>query len=81
MRVVKQISHLQCRITLFNWNNRYLIKMERGGMEQTYKIDQFEVEGDAMVEKLIDETFIAEVVRRFDDMQVSLHTALQRHLS
>jgi hypothetical protein len=30
MRIVGEIPHDVCKITLFSWNNRYLIKLELG---------------------------------------------------
>jgi hypothetical protein len=79
MRVVKEIPHPDYKITLFAWNNRYIIKIEQGYLEQTFKIDQFEVAGDPDVEKLVDATFIKETLERFQQMTNSLRQALDRH--
>jgi hypothetical protein len=79
MRVVKEIPHPDYKITLFAWNNRYIIKIEQGYLEQTFKIDQFEVAGDPDVEKLVDATFIEEALERFQQMANSLRQALNRH--
>jgi hypothetical protein len=78
MRVVGEIPHPSCKITIFSWNNRYLIKLELGLLEQTFKINQFDVISEQAVYKLIDEPFISASMKRFDDMQRSLQEALSR---
>lgn len=78
MRVVGEIPHPHCKITIFAWNNRYLIKLEAGLLEQTFKVNQFDVTGEADLHKLADDTFIREAIDRFDDMARSLNQALSR---
>ena len=78
MRVVGEIPHPNCKVTIFSWNNRYLIKLELGMLEQTFKIDQFDVTSEAELYKIVDEHFIQEGLKRFDTMQQSLEAALTR---
>ncbi|HEY0742192.1 MAG TPA: hypothetical protein VGD40_12050 [Chryseosolibacter sp.] len=78
MRVIKEIPHPLCKITLFAWNNRYIIKVERGLFEQTFKIPEFDVTGENEVVQLIDEEFVRQCVARFEQMAVSLAQAQQR---
>jgi hypothetical protein len=78
MRIVGEIPHPSCKITIFAWNNRYLIKLENGMLEQTFKINEFDVIGDAEVFQMVDETFIQEALLRFGDMSGSLHAAISR---
>jgi hypothetical protein len=78
MRVVKEFSVQGCKVTLYNWNNRYLIKLEQDQLEQTYKVDQFEFVDENSVLRLLDETFMQEALERFDSMALSLHKALGR---
>ena len=70
MRVVKEIINANCRITIFNWNNKYLIKLETPMMEQTYKIDQYDVASEAEVIQMLDEQFIDKAMKRFEEMAV-----------
>lgn len=79
MRVVKEIPYQQFKITIFHWNNRYLIKLESGSFEQTFKISELDVLSEAEVLALLDETFLKEAVTRFDAMAKSLSTAVIRH--
>jgi hypothetical protein len=78
MRIVGEIPHPVCKITLFAWNNRYLIKLEAGLIEQTFKINQFDVTGESDLQKLVDEPFIQEAITRFDEMNRSFRSAMQR---
>jgi hypothetical protein len=79
MRLVAEAVRPECKISVFSWNSKYLIKLERGPLEQTYKVPELDVSGDAAVKKLLaDEAFIAQVVQRFEDMQLSLAEACAR---
>ncbi len=68
MRTISRINHPQMLITVFLWNNKYLIKFEAGPYEQTYKLDEMMVSEPSDIEKLIDEDFQNKVLQRFMDM-------------
>lgn len=78
MRVVNEIHHPACKITIFAWNNRYLIKIEQGYLEQTYKIDQFDLAHESDLLKIVDEQFIEQALAQFVGMGQSLNNALQK---
>ncbi len=78
MRIVGEIPHQDCKITLLSWNNRYLIKVEQGFLEQTFKIDQFDLAGDEDLRRLIDDQFIKECLDRFMEMNSSMRAAMVR---
>src|SRR6187455_2557154 len=78
MRVVGEIPHEVCKITLFSWNNRYLIKLELGLLEQTFKVNQFDIMSEADLYKIVDDSFIKEAINRFQDMDNSLQLAQER---
>ncbi len=78
MRVVVEIPHKECKITVFAWNNRYLIKLEQGMFEQTFKVNEYDLDGESELYKIIDEPFIREALSRFEDMNSSLQQTLQR---
>ena len=78
MRIIGEIPHSQCKVTLYHWNNRYLIKLERNGLEQTFKVDQFELTSDKDLQTLVDELFLQKALDRFDDMERSMAEALQK---
>ena len=78
MRIVGEIPHDVCKITLFSWNNRYLIKLEYGLLEQTYKVNQFDIVSEADLYQIVDESFIHAALDRFREMDKTLQLALAR---
>jgi hypothetical protein len=78
MKVIKEIPHRTCKITLFAWNNRYLIKVEQGLFEQTFKVNQFDVTDENEIVQMVDEQFLNECLDRFEKMALSLAQARQR---
>jgi hypothetical protein len=76
MRVVGEIIHPDCKITIFLWNNRYLIKFEQGYLEQTYKVDEYDVPDESVLKKIVNETLLPKALNLFQEMEQSLHQAL-----
>ena len=76
MHVIGEIPHPACKITLFAWNAKYLIKLERGFIEQTFKVPELEVTGDEDVKEMLKGDFLQEALLRFDEMDASLSRAL-----
>jgi len=75
MRVVREVSHPDCKITIFHWNNRYLLKLEAGPFEQTFKVSEFDVvEND--LDKILNPDFLRQAMDRFNGMSGSLRQAL-----
>ena len=70
--------HNQCNITYFHWNNRYLIKLEAGPFEQTFKIEEYDLTSEADLKKIVDESFINQAMTRFEEMATSLATTLEK---
>jgi len=76
MRIIGEIAHPELKITIFHWNNKYLIKLEVGLFEQTYKIHEYDVANEEEVKKLVTEEFIKSALERFNQMADSLHKSL-----
>jgi predicted secreted protein len=76
MRVVKEIPHPEIKITVFYWNNKYLVKLEQGLLEQTFKVSEMDVTSDDDIQIMLDENFMQSALARFKDMQQSLEMAL-----
>lgn len=68
MRVIEEIAHPACKITIFSWNAKYLIKFETSQLEQTYKINESDVNGLGDIKKMINNDFITKVYQRFLEM-------------
>ncbi|MBT1702325.1 hypothetical protein [Chryseosolibacter indicus] len=78
MRLVKEISNPDCKITIFAWNNRYLIKLEQGFLEQTFKVEQWEISGDEDLDRIIDAEFVQQALIRFQEMGQAFYEARER---
>ena len=72
MRVVGEIPHPECKITIFHWNNRYLLKFESGLLEQTFKIEEYDLTSDDDLKKIVSDQFVRKAMNRFHDMALSL---------
>ena len=75
MRVVKEISHPACKITVFFWNQKYLIKLEQGDFEQTFKVSELDILEEEL-DQILSEHFVNLALQRFQDMQKSLWEAM-----
>ena len=78
MRVIANIPHEEMKISVFSWNGKYLIKLEKGGFEQTYKISEMDFVDDAELEKMLDEEFKEKVVEIFQTMMKTWQEAKER---
>ena len=77
MRYLKTIAHPRLKIDLFSWNSKYILKLEAGPYEQTYKVAEFDVAGPAEVEALLTPAFIDSVTARFQQMDADWTRALE----
>lgn len=78
MRVVGEIPHPSCKITILAWNNRYLLKLEQGLLEQTYKINEYDLAGEQELRTLVDESFVQQALTLFEQMRENLQSAMER---
>ena len=79
MRIVDQIPHEACRITLFEWNGKYLVKFERGLVELTYKVSQMDVSSVDELKVFIDDTFLKEALLQLNQMEETLGKSFERY--
>lgn len=78
MRYLHDIPNSQFKIGLYAWNNKYILKIEAGLYEQTYKLDETDVLDPAELPKLLDLTFLEQVTRRFNEMARDWGDAVER---
>ena len=80
MRVIAEFPHPVCKITIFSMNQKFLIKLEKGVYEQTYKVSEIDVpDGVNGVFKILDEEFMQTAAQRFEAMRSHFHAAFQRY--
>lgn len=78
MRQIKSIAHPEMQITVFSWNQKYLLKFEKEALEQTYKIPEIDLSGlEELTEILQNKGFLQKVQNRFEEMQADLHQATE----
>lgn len=78
MRVVAEIVHPACRISIFSMNQKFIIKFEQGALEQTYKVSEMDLPHLETVKQMIDEEFVNTVLERFILMRSAFASALQK---
>jgi hypothetical protein len=77
MRTILELPQPDFKVTVFAWNNKYIIKLEKGNFEQTYKISELDVTGDEDIKLLVqDEAFVQAAKQRFIEMNASMNSAL-----
>ncbi len=79
MRFVHDIPHPQFRIGLYAWNGKYIVKIEAGPYEQTYKVSEMDITGADSVQAMLDEPFLAGVARRFGEMDADWQETGERN--
>lgn len=76
MRVVKELSIDSIRITVFSWNNKYLIKYEQGMVEQTYKVSELDILEEDDLKRFYERKWLNEVENKFEEMHLMLRNQL-----
>lgn len=69
MRLVKEIPHQRYKIQIFNYNGKYILKIELGDYEQTYKIGETNIDGLEDVENMISPNLLSNALKRFVEMR------------
>lgn len=69
MRLVKDVPHPRFKIQIHEYNGKYIVKIELGQFEQTYKIGNTDVDGLGDVENMITEELLDNTIKRFIGMR------------
>ena len=77
MRVLGDIPHPLFKVTLFAWNGKYLLKLEKGSLEQTFKLDELDFTEEEVKSLVTHEGFMQSAEARFQDMGKAMGQALQ----
>ena len=80
MRILAELPHPDFKITLFNMNQKYIVKFEQGPLEQSYKLSELELTGGGANEifQILDDEFMATVKERFISMRADFSAAYHR---
>lgn len=77
MRVVKELIQEEIRVSIFSWNNKYIIKFELGPMEQTFKLSETDVLEEKELDVFLSGDFFEKVKGRFDEMGKTFRSELE----
>lgn len=77
MRVVQEFIQEDIRISVFSWNNKYILKFESGPMEQTFKIPETDVLDEQDLKGLWTGDFFEKVKLRFKEMGQSFRAEVE----
>jgi len=70
MRIIAELPHPEFKISIFNMNQKVIVKIEKGSLEQSYKIPEMDLtDGVNSVFELLDEDFLKTVTSRFESMK------------
>lgn len=76
MRIITTIPHPIVKISVFQMNMKYLLKMELGAYEQTYKLGEDEVASIEDLENICNQDFMKNVLERFIAMRNDFDAAI-----
>ncbi len=69
MRVIAEIPHPKYKIQIFNYNAKYIVKIELGQFEQLFKIAETDVSDIEEVKTMITEKLLRNSLDRFLTMR------------
>ncbi|MDB5156900.1 MAG: hypothetical protein JWR50_1607 [Mucilaginibacter sp.] len=80
MRVIAELPHPDFKITIFYINQKFIVKAERGILEQSYKIPEMDLtDGVNSVFELLDEEFLKTIAARFIEMGKDFKASYHRY--
>ena len=80
MRVIAELPHPDFKITIFSMNQKFIVKIEKGILEQSYKIPEMDLtDGVNSVFEILDEQFLATIAARFTEMGKDFKEAYYRY--
>jgi hypothetical protein len=78
MHFVKEIPHDNLRISLFEWNSKYILKFETPDLEQSYKFSVLDFVHQNEIEELaISSSFNDFVIQTFHNMYDEMAKAIE----
>ncbi len=80
MRIIAELPHPEFKISILNMNHKFIVKIEQGNLEQSYKIaDADLLDGVNSVFELMDEEFLKNVSSRFTEMRKDFKDSYDRY--
>ncbi len=76
MRIIDTIAHPIMRISIFQMNQKYIVKFELGSLEQSYKFSELDIINLAILKADVIEKISPNALLRFEEMQKDLNNCL-----
>ncbi|HSI77547.1 MAG TPA: hypothetical protein VK957_16725 [Lunatimonas sp.] len=76
MRIVRELVKEGVRISVFSWNNKYLLKFEDGMIEQTFKVSELDLTSEKDIDFFLEGEFWEMIKKRSDEMHQTLRYQL-----
>ncbi|MEN9370780.1 MAG: hypothetical protein RI952_1645 [Bacteroidota bacterium] len=76
MRIIDTIAHPQIRISIFQMNQKYIVKLELGAMEQSFKFSELDIINLEILKADVIEKVIPNALIRFEEMNKDLMNCL-----
>ncbi len=79
MRVIAEIPHPSCKISVFYMNQKYIIKIEQGNVEIGYKISELDyiISGLDSILKIIEKDLLTDSLPVLDKLKEILSKGLK----
>lgn len=75
MRIIDTIPHPSISISIFQMNDKFIVKFEAGPMEQAFKFNSEDVKSVENLKRMINTEFIETVRKRFNEMFLQMKEA------
>jgi fructose-bisphosphate aldolase class 1 len=80
MRIIAELPHPDFKISILNMNQKFIVKIEQGALEQSYKIPEMDLtDGVNSVFELLDEEFLKKIGARFTEMRTDFKESYYRY--
>lgn len=80
MRIIAELPHPDFKVSILNMNSKFIIKIEKGTFEQSYKIAEIDLlDGVNSIFEFMDEAFLNAVSQRFVEMRKDFSEAFSRY--
>ena len=80
MRIIAELPHPEFKISILNMNQKYIVKIEQGTLEQSYKMAEVDlIDGVNSIFELLDEEFLKKISLRFAEMRKDYSDAYYRY--
>lgn len=76
MRIIDTIAHPIMRISIFQMNQKYIVKFELGALEQSYKFSELDIINLAILKADVIEKISPNALLRFEEMKKDLNNCL-----